>query len=372
MKRFFLGALFCTIVLLMASYKVNQVAVAQNGDLNSQCRRDYQVSMLNLLMDSIYGAGRYNGVVLVGDQGRVVFKKAMGYSKVAPYPAFTAETAMQLASVSKPFTAIATLMLIERGAINYDDDIRNYLPSLKYKGITIRHLLNHTSGLPDYLNRPRAFQKYIKESATKELTNQDLLQILAKGKISLEFVPGAQHRYSNTGYALLPLIIENVTGQKFTDFVHEYVFHRVGMKNTFFYSPDKHISRLRENEIRDGVLGDKGVFSTVDDMFLWDQALYTEKLVKQSTLEDAFQQGSTVYDQKFNYGYGWRLTNTEDGGRVIYHKGYWQGATPMLIRYVDKQRTVISLHHANRFDSWFLANSVNYILAQSEFKCQDY
>jgi hypothetical protein len=79
-----------------------------------------------------------------------------------------------------------------------------------------------------------------------------------------------------------------------------------------------------------------------------------------------------VYDEKFNYGYGWRLSNAEDGTRIIYHKGYWQGATPMLIRYVDKWRTVISLHHANRFDSWFLANSVNYILAQSEFKCQGY
>jgi CubicO group peptidase (beta-lactamase class C family) len=371
MKRAFFGAIFCTVVVLAASYKANQVAVAgQDLDLNAQCRRDYQVSMLNLLMDSIYRSGRYHGVVLVGDQGRVVFKKAMGYSKVSPYSAFTEQTAVQLASVSKPFTAIATLMLIERGAINYDDDIRTYLPSLKYKGITVRHLLNHTSGLPDYLNRPKPFKKYFDK--TDELTNEGLLGILAKGKISLEFTPGSRHHYSNTGYALLPLIIEKATGQKFTDFVHEYIFHRIGMKNTFFYSSDKHISRLRENEVRDGVLGDKGIFSTVDDMFLWDQALYTEKLVKQSTLAEAFSQGSTVYDEKFNYGYGWRLSNAEDGTRIIYHKGYWQGATPMLIRYVDKQRTVISLHHANRFDSWFLANSVNYILAQSEFKCQGY
>ncbi len=371
MKKTFLGAFFCTVVLLAASYKANQVAMAGHDlDLNSQCRRDYQVSMLNLLMDSIYGSGRYHGVVLVGDAGRVVFKKAMGYSKVAPYPAFTEYSAMQLASVSKPFTAVATLILIDKGVIHYDDDIRTFLPSLKYKGITIRHLLNHTSGLPDYLNRPKAFKKYL--NGTRELSNQDLLMMLAKGRISLEFTPGARHHYSNTGYALLPLIIENVTGQKFTDFVQEYIFHRIGMKNTFFYSSDKQLSRLREKEIRDGVLGDKGVFSTVDDMFLWDQALYTEQLVKQSTLAEAFQQGSTANDQKFNYGYGWRLTNDHDGSRIIYHKGYWQGATPMLIRYVDKQRTVISLHHANRFDSWFLANSVSHILNQSEFKCQDY
>ncbi|MCU0449708.1 MAG: beta-lactamase family protein [Bernardetiaceae bacterium] len=357
----------------MVGHQVNRpVNASQDDNLAGQCRRDYQVSMLNLLMDSVYSRGRYNGVVLVANQGEVIFKKAYGYTKTAPFEPYTVQSNMQLASVSKPFTAVATLMLIERGLINYDDDITTYLPSLRYKGITVRHLLNHTSGLPDYLNRAWLYKKYLDPEQDGHLTNQDMLQILAKGKIALEFEPGSRHRYSNTGYALLPLIIEKVSGQPFADFMQEYIFHRVGMKNTTVFDPAKPTKMLREHDARDGILGDKGIFSTVEDMFLWDQALYSDQLVRPATLDSAFAAGTTLNDEKFNYGYGWRLSNANDGGRVIYHKGYWQGATPMLIRYVDRKRTVISLHHANRVDSWIIASSANHIMDQSEFKCRNY
>lgn len=343
---------------------------AERLALISQCKKDYQVSMLHLLMDSLSQQGRYNGVILVADEGRVVFKKAYGYSKTEPGKPFSVDTEMQLASVSKPFTAVATLMLIEQGALNFDDDIRKYLPELPYRGITVRHLLNHTSGLPDYLNRPKIFEKYFRKK--DYLTNNDLLRILATHRIPLEFQPGKKHRYCNTGYALLPLIIERVTARSFTDFMQENIFDKIGMSSTYLYSPQRHAKMLREKESRDGILGDKGVFSTVDDMFRWDRALYGDVLISQKTLAAAFERGITLGEEKFNYGYGWRISETDFGEKIIYHKGFWQGATPMLIRIVDCNRTIISLHHANKVNSWYMVHAINRILNNSEVRCANY
>ncbi|MCS6969162.1 MAG: serine hydrolase domain-containing protein [Cytophagales bacterium] len=323
--------------------------------------------MIHLLMDSLARTGRYNGILLVADEGQIVFKKAYGYSKVEPGKAFTIDTEMQLASISKPFTAVAVLMLIEQGALHFDDEIRKYLPELPYKGITIRHLLNHTSGLPDYLNRPHVFAKYFRNK--EYLTNEDLLKILAKYRIPLEFAPGKKHRYCNTGYALLPLIVERVTARSFTDFMQENIFDKVGMCSTYLYSPQRHAKMKREKESRDGILGDKGIFSTVDDLFKWDRALYTNLLVSQKTLQAAFERGVTLSEQRFNYGYGWRIAETNLGEKIIYHKGFWQGAAPIFARFIDCNRTIISLHHANRVNSWYLVNAINYILNASQAKC---
>lgn len=338
--------------------------------LQAQCKKDYQVSMLHLLMDSLSQLGRYNGVILVADEGRIVFKKAYGYSKLGDGKPFTIDTEMQLASVSKPFTAVATLMLIEQGILRFDDDIRQYLPELPYRGITIRHLLNHTSGLPDYLNRPKVFEKYFGKK--DYLTNEDLLRILSRHRIPLEFQPGKKHHYCNTGYALLPLIIERVTARSFADFMQENIFDKIGMKSTYLYSPTRHAKMLRENESRDGILGDKGVFSTVDDLFKWDRALYTDTLISQKTLQSAFERGFTLGEQKFNYGYGWRIAETNFGEKIIYHKGFWQGANPMLIRITECNRTIISLHHANRVNSWYMVHAINQILNSSETRCANY
>lgn len=130
---------------------------------------------------------------------------------------------------------------------------------------------------------------------------------------------------------------------------------------------------LREQEPKDGVFGDKGIFSTVEDMFRWDQALYTEKLIKQSTREEAFSQGVTLDETKFDYGYGWRITQSDNGERIIYHKGLWQGANPMLIRMVECNRTVISLHPViSKMNSWEMIYKVNKIMNDSEKSCQGY
>jgi CubicO group peptidase (beta-lactamase class C family) len=344
-----------------------------NKDIYHQCKRDFQTSMLQLYMDSMHRAGKYNGVFLVAENGEIVFEKAYGRSWYDTSKVFTINTAMQLASVSKPYTAMAVLILVERGLLNYEDEITKFFPKLKYKGIKVKHLLNHTSGLPDYLNRSWLFDKYIGKK--EELTNQGLLEILEKyqNKIRLEFNAGTKHHYSNTGYALLALLVEKASGISFREFMSKNIFMPLGMTSTFLYSKDKKVKMLREQEPKDGVLGDKGIFSTVEDMFRWDQALYTEKLIKQSTRDLAFSQGVTLDETKFDYGYGWRLTQSDNGERIVYHKGLWQGANPMLIRMVECNRTVISLHPVmSKMNSWEMIYKVNSLMNESEKSCKGY
>ncbi len=368
MKYLLLG-----ITFIFALTKGEQPSPKFDKNLYEQCKRDFQTSMIDLYMDSMHRAGKYTGVFLVAEGAEIMFKKAYGRSWIDTTQIFTINTSMQLASVSKPFTAMAVLILKEKGLLSYQDTIQKFFPKLKYKNITIRHLLNHTSGLPDYLNHAWVFDKHI--GKREELTNQGLLEILEQNpqKIRQSFQAGEKHQYSNTGYALLALIVEKVSGMPFRDFMSTHIFMPLGMTRTFCYSKSMKIKMLREQDPKDGVLGDKGIFSTVEDMFRWDQALYTEKLIKQSTREEAFSQGVTLDETKFDYGYGWRLTQSDNGEKIVYHKGLWQGANPMLIRLVECNRTVISLHPVmSKMNSWDMIYKVNRIMNESERSCHGF
>lgn len=364
--------IFSTIVFIPIFLLIEKqtLKIRTHPDLD-QCRADYQNCMLHYLTDSIYRKGNYNGVLLVAENGKVIFKKAFGRRKYDKNTTFTTQTAMQLASVSKPFTALAVLMLVERNKLSLNDKLVRYFPTLPYKEVTIKHLLNHTSGIPCYLNQK---WKYKRSFYRKEyITNQDLINYLGKRHPKPFFQAGKRHKYSNTGYALLASIVEKVSGQKFTDFMQKHIFDTVGMSHTFFFDRNKKIIMQRENDPLDGIYGDKGMFSTVDDMFAWDQALYSNKLVSQKTLQQAYEQGTLDHEsgEKFDYGYGWRMIREMHQEPIIYHKGLWQGANPMMIRFVGCNRTIISLHPADNFNSWSMTYAIRDILNQSEAWCYE-
>jgi CubicO group peptidase (beta-lactamase class C family) len=333
------------------------------------CKRDYRMCMLTSLMDSVYRQGNYNGMILVAENGNVVFRKAYGRISYDSGRILTPESEMQLASVSKPITAVAIMMLAERGQLNYDDNLNLYFPKLKYSGVTIRHLLNHTSGIPDYINDTHRFNRQIYRQKNL-LSNQDLLDYLVRQRPRVHFAAGADHHYSNTGYALLALIVEQTSGMSFRDFLQKNIFDPLGMSQTYLYSADKHTKMLRDQEPLDGVLGDKGVFSTVDDLLKFDQALHSERLVSAQTLETAYKEGVTNRLERFGYGYGWRILRPDFEEPVIYHKGLWQGANPMFIRFVNCNRVIISLHEPQRgMHGWELVWGINKVLNQSENFC---
>lgn len=293
----------------------------------------------------------FNGNVLVGIQGHAIYKNTFGYSNLRTKEPLNVKSVFQIASVTKQFTAIAIMMLKERGKLDYSDTVQTFIPDFPYKNITIRQLLSHRSGLPNYMYFTAKYWK----NKRSYLTNEKLLDVMKKNKPHVEFLPDRRYKYSNTGYAVLSLIIERVSGLPYDEFMEENVFLPLGMTSTFVYNPKNkktidyetngYTKRKRKTypDFLDGVTGDKGIYSTVEDLFTWDQALYTEKLVKQSTLKEAFTPSSYDFKRDNNYGFGWRIDTLADGSKVVYHGGWWRGYNSLFLRRLDDHTTIIIL-----------------------------
>lgn len=303
------------------------------------------------LFRSISQKKGFNGNVLVGLYGNIIYKNAFGYSNLKTKEPLNVKSVFQIASVTKQFTAVAIMMLHEQGKLEYTDTIQKFIPDFPYKNITIKQLLAHRSGLPNYMYFSPKYWKKKKDY----LSNEDVLAQMIKYKPRPEFSPDRRYKYSNTGYAMLALIVERISGLPFHEFMERNVFQPIGMTSTFVYNPDN--SKTTEYETKgynknrrksyvdflDGVTGDKGIFSTVEDMFAWDQALYTEKIVKQSTLDEAFTPVSYDYKRDNNYGFGFRLDTLSDGSRIVYHGGWWRGYNSLFVRRLNDHTTIIIL-----------------------------
>ena len=293
----------------------------------------------------------FNGNVLIGMAGNVVYKNSFGFSNLKTKEPLNVKSVFQIASVSKQFTAIAIMMLHERGMLDYSDTIQKFIPDFPYKNITIKQLLTHRSGLPNYMYFTSKYWKKKKEY----LTNEQLLEIMKLNRPGLEFLPDRRYKYSNTGYAMLALIVERISGLPFDEFMEENIFQPLDMTSTFVYNPlNKKTMEYETNgynrnrrksyeDFLDGVCGDKGIHSTVDDMFLWDQALYTDRLVKQTTLDEAFTPMSYDYKRDNNYGYGFRIDVLADGSKIVYHGGWWRGYNSLFVRRLGDHSTIIIL-----------------------------
>lgn len=318
---------------------------------------------LQHLFEDLANKKLFNGVVLASENGETIFESAYGYADLSTERKLTTQTVFELASVSKPFTAIGIVILVEQGKIGYDDLVEQWLPALPYSGITIRHLLCHTSGLPDYMDL--FFEHW---DRSRIATNEDVLEMLIQHQPAAYFAPNESWAYSNTGYVLLALIIEKVTGQRFADYMHENVFCPLGMNATKVYNrrycserisnyaygyvydpyadsyelPD-HVLDTDYVTFLDGIQGDGTVNSNLSDMLKFDQALYGSDFISKDTLERAFAPVQLNNGESFDYGFGWILESKQSIGRVISHSGGWPGYSTILIRYIDHNRTFIYL-----------------------------
>jgi CubicO group peptidase (beta-lactamase class C family) len=308
------------------------------------------------------GKAGFNGTVLFAENGEVIFSKAYGYCNLKTKEPLAMESAFQLASVSKPITALAVLVLKDEGKLAIDDSVRKYIPELPYPGITIRHLLTHRSGLPNYM--------YFSEddwlNKSIPLTNKDVIDLMATHQYKPYYLPDKRYNYSNTNYALLAYIVEKVSGMPFEDFVTKKIFKPCGMRYASIYNksrdtvnPNKVVgypsrSWEAENSYQNGVVGDKGVYCSAYDLLMLDQALYTNKPVTQATLAEAFTPQHKDLRPNDNYGLGWRLDVTEPWNKVIYHTGWWKGFRSYFIRETGEHRTIIVLTNtprASRFNT---------------------
>lgn len=287
----------------------------------------------------------FNGQILVAKNGKIIFEKYKGYSNFLTKDSMTEHSAVHLASTSKTFTGMAILKLWEDGKLSLEDTLQKYFPQLPYKGITIRMLLSHRSGLPNYL--------YFMDSLWdrhKEMTNDDVLNAMIVHKPRIQNLPDRRFQYCNTNFLLLALIIEKISGQKFPDYMKATVFAPLGMNDTYVfslkdsanYNPTWSVSRGFPMDQYDCTYGDKNIYSTVRDLFTWDVALYQHTFLKKSTLDMAFTPLSNEVRSMHNYGLAWRLF-IKNGDTVIYHNGKWHGTNTSFIRLVQDTATIIVL-----------------------------
>ncbi len=302
---------------------------------------------------------RFNGSALVAHEGKILYQRQFGFADFKTKEMLTDTSEFQLGSVSKQFTAVSIMMLKEKGLLNYDDSICKFFPDFPYKGVTIRMCLDHRSGLPNYMFTCSA---ECRDQSTL-IDNQQVMQMLAEYKPQCYFKPNKLFNYCNTNYAVLAAVVEKVSGLNFADFARKNIFEPCKMTRTFIYDkydtvvPNKLTGynagyRKAGTDFLDGVAGDKGVYSTVTDLLKWDQALYSDKLVSQATLKDAYTP-KTRWMSNHSYGFGWHLMYF-DNDTIVYHGGWWHGFNCDFIRDIKKKTTIIVLsNHIN----WCIRNS---------------
>lgn len=325
-----------------------------------------RVAIIDSVVNDLFKSERFNGNVLVAEKGNVLYNKSFGNANESTKELLNENSIFELASVSKQFTAMAIVILKEKGKLSYEDKISTFLPQLSnYKNVTIKHLLNHTGGLPDYMDlMDSLFDK------SKIATNKDIVDLFSKHNPKILFEPNTKWEYSNTGYAFLASIIEKVSGTSYGNYLQKAIFKPLEMNNTFVYTrrfAPKKISNyafgyiysdslkkyilpdeLEETKMviwLDGIVGDGTVNSTVNDLLKWDRALYTEKLVSSESKKEIFSAVELNNKSKRDYGFGWALSDDETYGKIVNHSGGWPGYKTFIERHIDNDKTIIVLQN---------------------------
>lgn len=312
------------------------------------------------------GAPGASVIVIEGD--KILFKKAYGLANVEAKIAATTNTNYRLASVTKQFTAMAIIILAERKRLSYDDSLASFFPGFPEYGkqITVRQLLNHSSGI-------MAYEDVMDEKATVPLTDQDVLELM-KRQDHTNFPPGSDYRYSNSGYVLLGLIVEKASGVSFPEFLRQNIFAPLKMKGTVLYHRDDRSDEAHraygyskrddvfvrtDQSLTSSTRGDGTVYSSVEDLYKWDRALRGNKLVKHTTLQQAFTSGARV-DEDTGYGFGWFIEKRR-GQRTVWHSGNTIGTTQFMRRYLDRRFTIIVQANRNNAPLAELADKIEEI-----------
>lgn len=300
---------------------------------------------------SLFNKG-FSGGLLVAKNGAVLFEKYQGFADLRKKVLMSDSTPLHIASTTKPFTAIAVLHLAGKNKISLKDTITKFFPGFPYPGITVKMLLNHRSGLPNYLY----FLSNSDWNKKVYATNQDVLDFLIASKPNKSYSPGTRFNYCNTNYVLLALLIEKITGKSFPEYMQQQFFGPMNMKHTYVFTLKDTLTATPTYtntgtywnfDFLDATYGDKNIYTTPQDLLKWEQALYTDQLVSQSLLDSAYAGYSFEKPTIHNYGLGWRLLFFPNGKKVIYHFGKWHGSNAAFARLPDEKVTIIIL--GNKF-----------------------
>lgn len=362
MKRFPRYALLVLLLLtgsfgLQSHFKSGPVAdisptLKKNLLLTPELIEEYAAKL-----DAILLTHDFKGTIAVALNGKLVYSKSGGYADMGGKLKNDSTTMFQLASVSKQFTAMGIALLKNKNMLTYDDTVKKYIPEFPYNNITIKHLLTHTSGMQNYV--------WLIENDWKKTSfpnNEDLIDLFVKNPLPLNFLPGSKFKYSNTGYAMLASVIERVSGKHYGIFLNENIFQPLGMTRSFVYkkgitdtiqgTAKGYVRRSGryvhyENDFNDGIVGDKGIYSCIDDMLRWDAALYSDILLPADALAEMFNYNTTNNGDTVHYGYGFRLPKTPYPS-MVYHNGWWHGYRATFRRYTGDRNTLIILNNTNQ------------------------
>jgi CubicO group peptidase (beta-lactamase class C family) len=311
---------------------------------------------LDSLLKRINKRHDFHGAVLVAKNEKIVYSNQIGTADFKKKTLLNKESVFQLASVSKQFTAAAIMLLNERNQIKLTDTVNTYFPEFPYKAVTIKNLLNHTAGLPKYFWV--AEHKWQQEKAP---TNSEMMEFLESTDVKRYFKPGRNFDYSNTGYFVLASIVEKVSGTSFSSFLKKNIFEPLQMKHSYVYSFEN--DSIRKNQldgyrlyrgwrhlkipstVNDAIVGDKNVYTTVEDLFKWTKGLNTGSFLTKESLALMYSKGKNVYGRKVPYGFGFRIDTK--GENSIYHYGKWNGFSTGLTTYLEDNLVVIVLEHTS-------------------------
>ncbi len=348
--------------------EVNQVPFDLRVDLSSIDDLDSLViqkkaAELDKKFEHLKKITGFNGSVLYAEKGHLVFKKAYGNADVRHRKGtLSTKDAFQLASVSKMFSAMAIMILKNERKLDFDEDIRTYIPEFPYENITCRLLMTHRAGLPRYMSL--AHENWSNKHIP--MNNDDMMDLFVTYVPDVYFQPDHGFHYCNSNYAVLANVVEAVSGEHFEDFVQEKIFSPLKMDSSFVYQmrDDSAVGlyidqgvpgyyhrgrrwREMENDYLNGVMGDKNIYTSVEDLYKFDRALDQFTLVPDSILQQAFTGGSPKYwKRKDNYGFGWRIKDGMDS--VAYHFGWWKGFRSFYIRDMRHHKTLIVLTNKDK------------------------
>jgi CubicO group peptidase (beta-lactamase class C family) len=355
-----LGHLIISVVLFTACGQAAQTPkiVVQKTDslpppgapptLNAAELHRY-TAMTGHFFDSII-AGRFNGSVLVAKNGVIIYEHYKGFkTPERKKDSLNLHTAFHLASVSKTFTAMSILKLWQEGKLDIHDPVSKYLGGFPFPATTLQMLLSHRSGLFNYVH----FMDRSNWDKRKFLSNGDVLQYIIAHPHEVQAAqPGKHFEYSNTNYALLALVIEKVSGLPYADYLSKTFFQPLQMEDSYVFNLTDTATSMKSYyqngrkyrlDFLDQVYGDKNVFSTVRDLYKWDQALRSGQLFTKGVMDSAYAPYSFEKPGQRNYGLGWRMLLIPNGKKLIYHNGWWHGNRTVFIRMLDEDATIIAL-----------------------------
>jgi CubicO group peptidase (beta-lactamase class C family) len=312
-------------------------------------------NVCQLWYDTVLKSRGFNGGIMVAKEGNVIFETYNGTGHLPGTDPITQNTPLHIASVTKTFTAMAVLKLWQDGKLNIDDEFSKYFQQFNFPGVTIRCLLSHRSGLPNY----NYFMEYLGWDKSRYVNNEDVLNYLVTRKAELADVltPNTHFTYCNTNYALLALLIEKVSGLKYADYLDQTFFKPLQMKNSYVFTMADSAKAIPSYNWRgilepfnflDQVYGDKNIYSTPSDLLTWDRALSGNIIFTNETLEQAYAPYSNERPGMRNYGLGWRMNMLPDGNKIIYHNGWWHGSNASFIRLLKDKVTIIVI--GNKFN----------------------